>query len=390
MFNNKVGAIVIGGHFQGLGVIRALAEQGIQTILLDHVPSPARYSRFLQHYFKSPPILEHHQFYQFLVQLAIRKKIKGYVVYPTDDEAVLFLSKYKLKLEPYYRILTPAWQCVQYVYNKKNTYQLATQLGIPIPKTYYPKSLSDLEKFPLTFPVIIKPAVMRTFFRNTGKKVFRAIHQEELKEKYIMACSFLKKDEILIQEEIPEGYKNLYSFCPLYKKKQILAHIVARRVRQHPMDYGHASTFAETVSLEILKKLGSRFLSSIDYYGLCEVEFIQDPRDGKFKLLEVNPRIWGWHTLAKKAGVNLPYLVFQDMQGKEVNLNGYDIGVKWLRLITDIPTALSGMFTGRITLKEYVKSIIGKTEFAVFSLKDPLPFFAELFMLPYLWIQRGF
>ena len=78
---------------------------------------------------------------------------------------------------------------------------------------------------------------------------------------------------------------------------------MARRARQHPMDFGHASTFAELVDIPEIRNIAERFLGLIDYYGLAEVEFMQDPRDGNYKLIEVNPRVWGWHTIAIASGV---------------------------------------------------------------------------------------
>ena len=116
--------------------------------------------------------------------------------------------------------------------------------------------------------------------------------------------------KILIQELIPGGPRHLFSFCPLFKDGQVLAGITGRRARQHPMDFGHASTYAESIKVPELEIMGTKFLKAIKYYGLAEVEFMQDPRDGIFKLIEVNPRIWGWHTLAVGSGVDLPYLLF--------------------------------------------------------------------------------
>jgi hypothetical protein len=39
---------------------------------------------------------------------------------------------------------------------------------------------------------------------------------------------------------------------------------------------------------------------------------------------------------------------------------------------------------------EYFGSLKGKKEFAVWSREDPMPFIAELVLLPYLWLKRGF
>jgi hypothetical protein len=51
---------------------------------------------------------------------------------------------------------------------------------------------------------------------------------------------------------------------------------------------------------------------------------------------------------------------------------------------------MSEIMKGRMSPAEYVTSLKGKKEFAVFSLDDPLPFFAEILMIPYLWVKRGF
>ena len=385
-----IGAVVIGGHFQGLGVVRALARHGIRVAVIDSEPCLSRFSRYVSIYVRTPDVRNQHTYLDFLKRLALKQHMEGWVIYPTDDETVHFLSRNRDALKDFYRIPTPSWDVIKFVYDKKRSYRLAEKIGIPIPKTYYPVNLDDVKRMDAPFPMIIKPAVMRNFFRITGKKVFRARNRQELEAMYVQASTIIDPGEILVQEEIPDVSHHLYSFCPLFKEKKVLAKIIAKRPRQHPMDFGQASTFAETVDIPVLEILGSRFLSAIDYYGLCEVEFIQDPRDRQFKFLEVNPRIWGWHTIAVRAGVNLPYLLYSDMVDQNVKNGYFAEGIKWMRLTTDIPTVVSEVLKGRMQLKDYVRSWKGEKEFAVFSLNDPLPFIGEFFLLPYLWRKRGF
>ena len=386
----KEGAIVIGGHFQGLGLIRALASRGVRVVLIDNETSAGRFSRYVEKFFYCPSVLEEKEFLEFLIWLGTKKGLSGWVIFPTDDETVSLLSRHRKKLAEIFRVTTPEWDIVKYVYNKKLSYPLAKKIGLSIPETFYPEKIEDLSSFDLSFPVIIKPAVMRNFFRKTGKKVFLARNYSELKIMYRKATEIIEPSEVLIQELIPDVAHHLYSFCPFFKDKKVLGRVIAQRIRQHPMDFGHASTLVKTVNIPELEILGTRFLSAINYYGLCEVEFIQDPRDGKFKFLEVNPRIWGWHTIAVRAGVNLPYLVYLDMMDKAVGKDSFKTGVKWIRLITDTPTALSEILKKRLGLYSYLKSLKGINEFAVFSFSDPLPFFGELMRLPYLWKKRGF
>ena len=156
------------------------------------------------------------------------------------------------------------------------------------------------------------------------------------------------------------------------------------------MEFGHASTFAELVDIPELQQIAEKFLRLINYFGIAEVEFMLDPRDNHYKLLEVNPRVWGWHTIAIAAGVDLPYLLYQDMVGQNMEIKHPSKHMKWVRLITDIPTVLLEIAKGKMRIRDYISSMKGKKEFAVFALDDPLPFFAEIVMFPYLWIKRGF
>ncbi len=386
----QVGAIVMGGHFQGLGVIRALASKGVPVLLMDKEPCLARVSRYVERYVRCPGCEDENGLLRCFESLAGQPRYRGWVIFPTDDEGVFFLSRHKAQLESFFRITTPDWDIVRTPYDKKQSYTLAEKIGIPIPRSFYPGSEKDLQRIPIPYPLILKPAVMRTFFKQTGKKVFRAADPGELARAYRKAAEIIGPEEIIIQEEIPEVSKHLFSFCPMFKEKKVLARVVAQRLRQHPMDFGQASTYAVTVEMPELEEMGTRLLSAMNYYGLCEVEFIQDVRDGLFKFLEVNPRVWGWHTLAVRAGVNLPYFAFLDRIGVPFRDGAYERNVKWMRLITDIPTAGSLILRGRMSFREYLSSWKGKREFAVLSRRDPLPFFGELLLAPYLWKKRGF
>ena len=139
-----------------------------------------------------------------------------------------------------------------------------------------------------------------------------------------------------------------------------------------------------------MQTIAEEFLRLIDFYGIAEVEFMMDPRDRKYKLIEVNPRVWGWHTLAIAAGVDFPYLLYQDMIGEQLEIGLPSNHVKWVRLTTDLPTVFLEIAKGNMKISDYVASMRGKKTDAVLSLKDPLPFIAEIALIPYLWVKRGF
>jgi predicted ATP-grasp superfamily ATP-dependent carboligase len=386
----KTGAVIIGGDFQGLGILRSLARQGVPICLLDRGACIARFSRYKKRFISCPDVREGALFFNFLKDLAVRGNLDGWIIYPNDDETVHFLAKYKERLEEHYRVPMPSWDVVKFAYEKRLTYELAQRCGIAIPQTFYVADLQELEQLSLEFPVIIKPSIKDHFYPTAKRKAIRVDDKRELAQEFEKAASIVDSSEIMIQELIPGGPDHLFSVGSLCRDGRILARVVARRTRQHPMDFGHATTYAETVDIPELEEIAQKILEAMGYYGLSEVEFMLDPRDGRYKLIEINARPWGWHTLAIGAGVDLPFLLYRDMLGEGVAADGFERNAKWIRLTTDIPTAMGEIFGGRMKLADYLGSLGGKKQFAVLSMRDPLPFFMELVMLPYLWKKRGF
>jgi len=387
---DKIGAVITGGDFQALGVLRTLAKKGIPTILLDGDHCISKYSKYNRKFFRSPQPSDTQQYLNFLIDLAKKEKLSGWVIFPNSDAAVYILSKYRDRLEEHYRIPTPCWEVVRKVYSKKETYKIAEKNGIAIPKTYYPAALEELVKLDLRYPVVIKPSIRDHFYSKVKTKAFKINNKKELVKTYQWVCSIIDPSEVLVQDFIPGGPKNLYSFCPFFENGKAITSVMARRPRQHPMEFGHASTFAELVDIPELQQIAEKFLRLINYFGIAEVEFMLDPRDNHYKLLEVNPRVWGWHTLAVAAGVDLPFLLYQHMIGEKVETPSILRDTAWVRLITDIPIAFTEIIRGNLKIADYIASMKKKKEFAVLSLDDPLPFVAEIAMIPYLWKKRGY
>jgi predicted ATP-grasp superfamily ATP-dependent carboligase len=386
----KIGAVIIGGHFQGLGILRSLARRNVPTYLLDHELCIGRFSRYSQKFIKCPSAEQESILLKFLTDLAQRDKLDRWLIYPNDDETVRFLASNKQQLEEHYRVATPSWEVVKLAYDKRLTYQLAERCGILVPKTSYARNIKELEQLDIRFPVVIKPAIKEPFFRLTRKKAIRVDNHQQLVQEFAKATSLVDGSGLMIQELIPGGPNHLFSVGSLYKNGEFLGKVVAKRLRQHPMDFGHATTFAITVDIPELEEITKKILLEMGYYGLSEVEFMLDPRDGNYKLIEINARPWGWHTLAIGAGVDLPYLQYQDMLGETTKKDGFDKDVKWIRLITDTPVALTEIIKGRMKITDYLNSFRGKKQFSVLSISDPLPFIAEILMIPYLRVKRGF
>ena len=131
-------------------------------------------------------------------------------------------------------------------------------------------------------------------------------------------------------------------------------------------------------------------MKAINYYGLVELEFKQDPRDGQYKLLDVNARTWGFHSIGYPAGVDFPYLLYADQLGEQMDRCRGQSGVGWLRLITDLPTAFSDLLLGHLRISAYFNSLKRTRVESVFCREDPLPSLGEVLLLPYLVVKKYF
>jgi D-aspartate ligase len=384
------GAVVIGGDYQGLGIVRSLGRRGIPICVVDDEHSISRFSRYAKFAIRVPNLRDETETVQALLDIGKRLNLKGWVLFPTREELVAALSRHRCELLGLFRVPTAPWSTIQWMWDKRNTYQLAEELKIPIPETWIPEILEDVDKITMPFPLALKPAIKEHFFYATKAKAWRADSKKQLRELLERANSIAGPGEILVQDLIPGDGKHQFGFCAFFKDGRAVGSMVTRRRRQHPHEFGRASTFVETIELPLLESLSERFLQKINYYGLVEVEFKLDPRDGQLKLLDVNPRTWGYHSLGQAAGVDFPYLLYADQIGTPVADCRAEPGISWIRILTDFPTGLIEIFNGRLSTKEFIKSLRSFNTEAVFGWEDPVPGLVECALLPYLAIRRGF
>jgi D-aspartate ligase len=391
-FDQTVGAIVIGGDYQGLGIVRSLGRKGIPVCVVDDELSISRYSRYCTKFVKFENLRDGRLAVDNLLELGRRLQLEGWVLYPTREELVSALSRYRAELSQLFRVPTPDWESVKWAWDKRNTYSLARELKIPTPVTHYHlenvKELDQLQN--LTPPFAVKPAIKEHFFYATKAKAWLANSHDELRNLFQKAAEHAPCEEIMVQELIPGGGSQQYSYCAFFRDGEAVGKMVVRRRRQHPLQFGRASTYVETVDVPILEELSERFLRAIDYYGLVELEYKLDPRDSQFKLLDVNARTWGYHSLGIEAGVDFSYMLYADQVGLPVPGCESRPGVGWVRTTTDIPAVIMGILKGDTSLKEYLRSLRNCDAEAVFSLSDPAPGLAEVALIPYLAIKRGF
>jgi len=376
---------VLGDHIQSLGIVRIAGRLGYRVIVMNNASvCVSRFSKYCNsfiHFRKEVDLLEE------LSSLST----KGLLLMPTNDRLIKFVIDNYDKLASGFVLSTPSREILEICYNKRLTYQKARELNIPIPCSYFPDTLEEMQEISqkATYPLIIKPAVMHKLYAAKGKKAYVCQTPQELLDSYDDALKFLSPSEIIVQKLIPGRAKNLYSYCSFFTDGEAIGGFVANRIRQKPMDFGISTTFAVSVSNEKIEEQAVRLLTGIRYFGLSEVEFMYDPEDDTYKLIEINPRTWKWHSITNKLGTNLIGMMLAYFNGKSLKRHSnekFDIG--WIESVTDTYVVLGELLKGRISIGEYIKTLRIKKEFACFDRDDLLPALSYILFLPYLFFSR--
>jgi predicted ATP-grasp superfamily ATP-dependent carboligase len=167
------------------------------------------------------------------------------------------------------------------------------------------------------------------------------------------------------------------------------AWLTARRTRQYPVEFGHSSSFVETVDNEEVERDARRLLEEMRYSGLVEVEFKHDAETGRYSVLDINPRLWTWHTLGARAGVDFPYLMWLASQSGAAPGTAARPNVRWMRAGTDVLSAGTMMARGSLRPIDYVRSFRPPLELAVFARDDPMPALAAAPQLVSRMLRRA-
>lgn len=377
------GVIVIGGHVQGLGVIRIFGKNQIPCFVLDVTSiNIAKHSNYCTKFIKINPDQD---FTQFLIELNKKHDLHDWLLIPTDDNYVSILSHNKKKLEEYYRVSVDEWDVIEKCYNKRLTYKIVHDLDVDMPKTYFPDSVEDLENVDVDYPCIIKPAVMHKLYSQIKKKVLVCNDKSNLISNYKKILTYIPADEIIVQEIIPGDSNNQYSACFFFDRNKPFVSLLARRKRQYPIDFGSCTSFAETIKDTNLLESAKKILTKINYWGICEVEFKKDERDGRYKFLEINPRTWKWHSISIKSDSPFLMSLYNTVYSNKSIVKNDWKDCCWKDTIIDTAVLF------KLLLKLKVLPSFSKyknVSYPVFDISDIRPFIFEILYMPYLFATR--
>lgn len=375
-------AIVIGlDCITGLQTARILADHGIPVIGIAKDPS---------HYCCRTKVCDQIlsadtssvAFIELLGAMAEQGVAQQAVLYPCTDMSVLLISRHREDLAGHYRFMLPDADVVEMLMDKIGFYTHACQAGLSIPGTFLLHNRQDAEKAAgsLNFPCILKPPLKSPVWQqNASAKVFKVDTPQEFLTLYDRCRHWA--EVLIVQEWIEGNDATLYSCnCYFNAQSEPLVTFIARKLRQWPPETG-TSCLGEAVQNDEVLEETVQLFRSVNYRGLGYVEMKRDERTGRHYIIEPNiGRPTGRSAIAEAGGVALLYTMYCDLVGLPLPANRQQIynGVKWIYMRRDIQSAVYYWRRGQLTFREWVRSWRGHKGYAVFSWRDPAPFWADL------------
>ncbi|GAC1549552.1 MAG: hypothetical protein NVS2B5_04730 [Beijerinckiaceae bacterium] len=374
---NVRGALILGGAHGSLAVARSLGRRGIPVWVVLHDHPIAKFSRYVSRSFTWPGPQDGAAT-ELLLDFARFHHLEGWVLFAGGDAEVLFVAQNFAELSALFLISTPPWAISQVACDKHLTYRHAQFAGVGYPQSYRPRDRSEVANLACQFPVILKPATRGQINAFTMAKAWKANDRAELLSHYDAAVALVGHDSIVLQEFVPGSGKNQFSYAAIWSDGRPVASLIARRVRQYPIDFGFTSTFVETIENDKVEAAATRFLDALHYDGIVELEFKFDERDNSYKLLDFNARPWTWIALGAKAGVDFPYLLWQAVTGGHPQQSRASGSATWIHVSRDLVSAAQNILAGRISVSDFIASLRPPIVFAAFAWDDPFPGIIEL------------
>lgn len=383
--DNLPPVILIGGGPIALSVARALGKNNITCYAIDEYDSIVQHSRYCRG-IKHLQNEERDIWLEWLIEQGY-KLTQKVVLIPCCDYGLKIILENRKELEKSYILPEGNDEVTLAMLDKHKTYQLAKSLNIPIPEVWNIENIYDLEKIAdeIKFPCALKPRISHEFsFRFHGRKMFEVKNKSELFQFYQLTQQYNLK--MLLTEIIPlgsNGYNGYYTY--LDQNYNPLFHFTKLRLRQYPNLYGLGTYNVTTWDPEVIK-LGLEFLQGIKLKGIATLEFMRDARDGKLKLLECNPRFTGTTELVHKSGLNWALFVYNRLVGLPTpSMDYYKRGVYIIKPSADYLAFRELKRNGKLSLFEWIKSLLHIQHFYIWSWSDPKPFFVNSYCF---WKRR--
>ncbi|BCJ34271.1 ATP-grasp domain-containing protein [Actinocatenispora thailandica] len=355
-------------HHGGLGVIRSLGRAGVEMYAVREDPlAPAARSRYLRGRLDWLPDPDQPQ--RVLAGLArVAERIgRRAVLIPTDDAGAILLAEHGSVLRRWFSFAAPPPALPRRLAGKASLAALGRELGLPAVESVETRDPAEARRFAerVGYPVVAK---LTAPWRDTGGLRSTTV----VPDPTALATVYATGVPVLLQEHVPgndwffHGYCDADSVCrPAF---------TGRKHRSYPPHAGLTS-LGECVPNAALTAELTALLSRLGYRGIMDCDLRRDARDGRFRLLDFNPRIGAQFRLFTTTdGVDVARAAHLDLTGRPVPDGVPVAGRRFVVENYDTFAALGYLRRGELGLRAWLRSLRGVDEAAWFAADDLAPF----------------
>jgi len=373
-------------HHGALDVARSLGKLGVPVYaIVEDCCTPLATSRYLTKAFvwNSWPTDRK----AFLTAMSTVGEVinRPTVLFPMDDLSAIFVAENIVDLSRWYRAPPLSWSPRQLA-NKADFYTLCAKIGVPIARTAVARSFDDIRAFSevTTFPVVLKAAEQWRLLNNVIN--VKIIRSREALLKFSQHISFADTTQIILQEFIPGDDWIYHGYCNA--DNNLYVSFTGKKLLDYPPGAG-STALGLSFPNETLRSQIEAFLRAISYSGIIDVDARLDQRDGKYKIMDCNPRVgMNFRMFENNAGIDV-------VRAQHLNLTGRSVAnppmIEKKLFVVESYYLLSLLRGGRNAraINAGICTYRKNREFAWWNADDILPFVVMAFRLFVQTIRRA-
>jgi D-aspartate ligase len=374
-------------HAGTVGAIRSLGRVGVPVYAItEDRLTPAALSRYLTGRLSWPttgsePVE--------LLGPGLRALTEGVgrrlIAIPTGDEAAVLVAEQGPQIEQLVVSAMPVG-LARTLASKRGLYELCRLHGIPTANAAFPASLADVfvyaEDGP--FPIVVKN--LDPFTRLSAPAVPSTTLVGTPAELVALARAWPDPPHVILQEQLPKDQAEdwiFHMYCNA--QSECLAAFTGVKLRSWPPQAGVTAAAVIAPNDEVTE-LSTSFCRAIGYHGIGDLDWRFDRRDGRYKLLDFNPRVGAQFRLFETdAAVDVVRAMHLDLTGREVP-SGRQIEGRRFYLEDLYPAAVIGR--KRAAQVPKIPRRLVKPELGWFALDDPLPALSMAVRVAWLVLRR--
>jgi predicted ATP-grasp superfamily ATP-dependent carboligase len=380
-------AVVLGSGLSALGALRLLHRAGIPVYSLTAAPSVESRSRW----FRPLPGVRETLAEAPLARLLEASSLERAVLLACSDSTQSAVSELPPALAARFPSSTSAPEIVTQLTSKAKFAALLKSIGVPHPQTVIIDHASSLERLAELQPgeMFLKPIDSASFVRDYGVK---GCWVRDLADARLQLARIQGDGHgVILQEYVPGPASNHFLIDGFASANgQVRALFARRRLRMYPPDFSN-SVYMVSVPLSEVEPAAQALraiLSALEFRGIFSAEFKRDARDGIFKILEINARIWFYVEFAGRCGVDVCTMAYRDALGLPLeDLSAYRCGVRLVSPYDDLFWAHHAWSNRQLQMGAWLRSWLGAQQ-PLFNWTDPAPSLRDWCEMTYRALRR--